>query len=97
MEARFTKWLGARLSFYELLQTYQSEEAIDDEQLDETRLTGSTYSAMFGLFFKLGHFTLDTLVDTDGAADFLHQGPYILSGNTNALFTQISLTYNFKQ
>lgn len=97
LEANLTKWLGVRLSFYELIEAYTGEEPVDDTKLDEGRLTGSSYAATFGLFFKLGRFTIDTIVDTDGAADFLHYGPYILSGNQAALFTMVSIIYNFKE
>lgn len=97
LEARLTKWLGARFSVYELLQTWNGKEAVAESDLDEAKITGSSYAANFGLWFKLGRFTIDAIVDTDGSADFLHRGPFILSGNSSTLFSKLSITYNFNQ
>ena len=99
LEARITRWLGARFSFYELLETWVNKALMfsDDNDLDELRATGTTYAARFGLWFKLGRFTIDTLVDTEYSADFLHNGPYILSGNEGTLFTKLSIIYNFNE
>ena len=101
LEAKLTRWLSGRFSFYELLETWVGEEAVTETLLDKYRLTGSTYAANFGLSFHLGRFDIDTLIDTDGLADFLHYGPYIISGKDysegyEGLFTQLSVTYNFK-
>lgn len=99
LESRITKWLTARFSFYELLETWEGQEPSsgDEKVLTKGRLTGSTYAARFGLAFRLGRFTIDTLVDTDYFADFLHNGPYLLSGkeHTMGLFSQLTVTYNF--
>ena len=65
--------------------------------MDEEKETGTTYSANFGLAFHLAQFDIDVLVDTDYMADFLHNGPYILSGHNHEgeLFSQVSITYRF--
>ena len=97
LEAKLFKWMGARFSFYELLNAVRIKEAVTNTLLDERRITGSMYAANFGLYFRLGRFTIDTLVDTDGAADFLHNGPYVLSGIPSSLFTQISVIFNFNK
>ena len=97
LESKLTRWLAARFSFYELLETWRGQTAQTETVLDDGRLTGSTYAAKFGLAFKFGRFTIDALVGTEGAADFLHKGPYLLSGNDNALFTQLSVTYDFSE
>ena len=96
LESRITKWLTARFSFYELIEK-NSMEFPANETLGRGDLTGSSYSANFGLGFNLGRFTIDTLIDTDGAADFLHNGFYMISGksSTNDLFTQVTVKYNF--
>lgn len=99
LEAKLTKWLGARFSAYELLETIKGELPVTDTQMNEATGTGSSYGARFGLYFTLGRFTIDTLIDENGAADFLHNGLFILSGkdySERGLFTQISVTYNFK-
>ncbi|OVE79423.1 hypothetical protein BVY01_02690 [bacterium I07] len=97
MESQLTKWLGARLAFYELLQTDTEElNSGVNNAMNEVKLTGNSYSAVFGLWFKLGKFTIDTLIDTDGAADFLHNGPFLFSGNMAALFSKLSIIYNFE-
>lgn len=97
LESRIAKWLDARFSFYELLETWIYEENVTATILDKGRLTGSSYTANFGLAFHVGRFDIDTLIDMDGAADFLHNGPYVLSGKTyNGLFSKISIKYNFK-
>lgn len=97
LEATLTKWLGARFSFYELLDTFVGKmDMTMDDVLEESKFTGSSYAARFGLWFKWSRFTIDTLIDTNGAADFLHNGPYILTGKSVApLFVQISVIYNF--
>jgi hypothetical protein len=98
LEARIARWLGVRFSFYELLETWVNNADMSyDDVLDESRLTGTSYAARFGFWFKLGRFTIDTLVDTDYSADFLHNGPYILSGNEGTLFTKLSIIYNFSE
>jgi hypothetical protein len=97
LEARLLKWLGARFSFYERLDAVRVKTPVTNTLLDETRITGSTYAANFGLYFRLGRFTIDALLDTDGAADFLHNGPYVLSGIPASLFMQISVIYNFRR
>gem|GEM_PF-2688632 len=98
LEARLTKWLGARFSFYELLGTEitKSLSTVGDN-LTERKETGSSYSARFGLWFRWARFTIDVLVDTESLSDFLHNGPYILSGNQHeqGLFPKLSITYNF--
>ncbi len=97
LESRLTKWLDVRFSLYELLETWLDDDAVTETILDKGRLTGSTFAANFGLAFHVGRFDIDTLIDTDGAADFLHNGPYILSGKEyNGLFSNISIKYNFK-
>ncbi len=97
LESRIAKWLDARFSFYELLETWIYEEPVTGTILDKDRLTGSSYSANFGLAFHVGRFDIDTLIDMDGAADFLHNGPYILSGKEyDGLFSKISIKYNFR-
>ncbi|MCJ7812732.1 hypothetical protein MUP95_05355 [bacterium] len=97
LESKLIKWLDVRFSFYELLETSIYEEAVTETILDKGRLTGSSYAANFGLAFHVGRFDIDTLIDTDGAADFLHNGPYILSGKEYyGLFSKISIKYNFK-
>ena len=97
LEAKLAKWLGARFSFYELLSAVRKRNPQTDKILDEVLITGNKYAANFGLYFRLGKFTIDTLFDTDGAYDFLHNGPYILSGIPSSLFTQISVIYNFNK
>ncbi len=97
LESRIAKWLDVRFSFYELLETRILEEQVTATILDKGQLTGSTYSANFGLAFHVGRFDIDTLIDMDGAADFLHNGPYILSGKAyDGLFSKISVKYNFR-
>jgi len=97
LESRIAKWLDVRFAFYELLETWIMQNAVTETILDKGRLTGSSYAANFGLAFHVGRFDIDTLIDTDGAADFLHNGPYILSGKEYyGLFSKISIKYNFK-
>jgi hypothetical protein len=100
LEARIAKWMGVRLSAWELLETYTDQQRVTNALLYDATLTGSDFNARFGLYFILGRFTLDVLVDHNGAADFLHNGPYLLSGrdySESGLFTQVSITYNYQE
>jgi len=99
LESKITKWLGARFAFYELLNTHKEKIYNPiNKSFDEVKLTGNQYNARFGVWFQFGRFQIDTLVDTEKFADFLQNGPYLLSGqpSENGLFTQISVTYNFQ-
>jgi hypothetical protein len=100
LEGRLAKWLDARLSFYELLNTHNIERDNGINNIfDRTTMTGSLYAATFGLSFHLGRFDLDTLIDINGAASFLHNGPAMISGkdySEEGLFSQISLIYRFQ-
>ncbi len=98
LESRIAKWLDARFSFYELLYSDTEKDPVSATQLDEFTEKGSSYAANFGLAFHLKNFDVDVLIDTDAAADFLHYGPYILSGHNydiHGLFSQVSVTYRF--
>jgi len=98
LESRIAKWLDARFSFYELLHSETEKDPVSATQLDEFVETGSSYAANFGLAFHLKNFDVDVLVDTDAAADFLHYGPYLLSGHNydmHGMFSQVSVTYRF--
>ena len=97
LEARLARWLGARFSFFELLDTYVGKmDMTGDDVLEETKFTGSSYAAYFGLWFNWSRFTIDALVDMNGAANFLHHGPYVVSGvPLNPLVAQLSVIYNF--
>ena len=98
VESWLTKWLGVRVSAYELLEKYTDKEGITPRLLTNTEMTGSSYGARLGLAFKLGQFEIDTIVDTNGSADFLHNPAYLLSGDhSGTLFSQVSLTYHFNE
>jgi len=96
LESWIKKWLCARFSFYELIMS-SSNEFTEDNYVINYDLSGSTYAANFGLAFKLGQFTIDTIIDTNGGAEFLHNGVYLISGAefSNVLFAQVSVTYAF--
>lgn len=94
LEAHLTRWMGARFSFYELLEKMKVTNMFFTG--DAVNMSESGFDAVFGLWFKLGRFTIDTVVDTKAVNDFLHNSMRILSGSENPVFTQMSITYNFK-
>lgn len=100
LEGQIAKWLDARLSFYQLLNTHNIEQDNEiNKVFDRTTITESAYAATFGLSFHIGRFDLDTLIDFNGAASFLHNGPALISGKDYSgepLFSQISLIYRFQ-
>ncbi len=100
LEGRLTKWLDARFSFYELLNSHTMEQpSTVNNTIDRTKFTGSDYAATFGMSIHLGRFDIDTLIDFNGAADFLHNGPFLLSGQDHSdagLFSQVSVIYRFQ-
>jgi len=94
LEAHLTRWMGARFSFYELLEKMEVTNIFFTG--DAVNMSESGFDAVFGVWFKLGRFTIDTVVDTKAVNDFLHNSMRILSGSENPVFTQMSITYNFK-
>ncbi|MBN2411108.1 hypothetical protein JXQ31_05395 [candidate division KSB1 bacterium] len=98
VEADLLKWLGFRLSMYKLIQKMTQNSPVDNTTLDQYDEYFNQYSANLGIYFRLGRLKIDALLDTNNAANFLHNGPFILSGKdysgTN-LFTQVSLIYGF--
>ena len=99
-ETRLLKWLEARFSFYELLKSFTEKSPGVNSNLDEATITGSSYAARFGLSFHFRRIDIDTLIDTNTAADFIHYGPYLLGGKSysgRGFFTNISITYKFKE
>jgi hypothetical protein len=100
LEGQLATWLEARFSFYELLNNHTIDEPNGiNNGFDRTKFNGSDYSAAFGLTFHVGRFDIDTLIDKNGAADFLHNGPAFISGKDysgDGLFSQLSITYRFQ-
>jgi len=97
LEAELCKWMGFRLSMYKLMERMTSSSAVDNNTLDEYKETSNPYSANMGVYFRIGRLKIDTLIDTDSNADFLHNGPYLLSGHqyTGNLFKRVSVIYSF--
>jgi outer membrane protein W len=86
LESRPYNWLAARFGIYELLE----RSSVDVPNGSKTSSTGHDYVPNFGITFYLKRFTVDVLVNQD----FLHHGPYLLSGHTySPLFSQVSFTY----
>ncbi len=96
LEAELRKWIGFRLSMYKLLEKTTSQEA-EGNLMAETSYKTNPYNANLGVYFKLGKLKIDALLDTDSNADFIHNGPYILSGHSYSghLFKRVSLIYSF--
>ena len=94
LEANLNKWMGVRFTCYELIEKMKITNMFNTG--DQAELSESGFDAVFGFWFKLKRFTIDTIVDTKADNDFLHNPFDIFSGTGNQLFTQLSLTYNFK-
>jgi len=94
LEAHLTKWMGARFTFYELMEKMNVTNMFTTG--DKAEMSESGFDAVFGLWFKFSHFTIDTVVDTRATNDFLHKNIELISGSSNPIFTQMSITYNFK-
>ena len=98
VEADLLKWLGFRLAMYKLMEKMTQKSPVDNTTLDQYDEYFNQYSALLGIYFRFGRLKIDALLDTNNAANFLHNGPYILSGKdysgTN-LFTRVSLIYGF--
>ena len=98
LEADLLKWLGLRFSMYKLMQKLVQRTPVDANTLDERNQYSNQYSATLGIYFRFGRLKIDTMLDTNNAANFLHNGPYLLSGkdySATNLFTRVSVIYNF--
>jgi len=98
MEADLLKWLGLRLSMYKLMEKLVQRTPVDANNLDEYNEYSNQYSASLGIYFRFGRLKIDTMLDTNNAANFLHNGPYLLSGrdySATNFFTRVSVIYNF--
>jgi len=58
---------------------------------DADATIGTSINSRFGLGLEIGNFT----IDADITQSFLHDGPYVVSGNTNDFLGNIACTYEF--
>jgi hypothetical protein len=87
LENRLFRWLTVRFGFYELL----GKSTIETPAFSEVSSTSSMYTPYFGLAFHLKRFIMDAHINHD----FLHHGPYVLTGqNYGSFIYQFSITYN---
>jgi hypothetical protein len=87
LENRLFRWLSVRFGFYELL----GKSTTDTPDFSEVSSTSSMYTPYFGLAFHLKRFIMDAHINHD----FLHHGPYVLTGqNYGSFIYQFSITYN---
>ncbi len=99
MEAELYHWLGFRMSMYKLIEKMTMKSAVSADELDEYNEYFNNYTANLGLYFRLRNLKIDVALDTNSGADFLHNGPFIISGKdystSGNLFKRVSLIYSF--
>ncbi len=99
MEAELYHWLGFRMSMYKLIEKMTMKSAVSADELDEYNEYFNNYVANLGLYFRLRNLKIDVALDTNSGADFLHNGPFIISGKdystSGNLFKRVSLIYSF--
>ena len=90
-------WLTLRFgaqqgAFYTDKTEYNDTDEYGDEYSGSYTIHDSWFSMMLGAGVKLGTLQLDATL----CEDFLHNGPYLISGeSTSELFPKVSATYTF--
>ncbi len=83
IEQRINSWLFLRAGAASLTSRFKDGEK---DAVVNTRI-----SSKFGLGFEISNFSLDAGI-TEG---FLHNGPYVISGNPEGFLGSLSCTYHF--
>ncbi len=85
--------LGAEQQLFRWLYLRAGADIVTDyvKQGDADAVVSTSYSDSYGLGFAIGNFELDAEISDV----FLHDGPYIVSGNSNGFMSNLSCSYYF--
>lgn len=95
LESQIAKWLTGRIGASQSYVFYKWTNNVDYGEGSDYSSAESQYDSSFdmnlGLAFKLGKFSIDTVL----SKSLLHDGPEFLSGKTGGLASQVSVKFEF--
>ncbi len=95
VEAKLVKWLAVRFGASKMLSSTTTEDqwhsALVGNVTTKSTTTAAPYAFSFGLGLTFGNLKIDGKLGDDQPFDL----GYLMSGNPNPVFTQVSATYKF--